>query len=196
MWASCLPREQFNEAFLKADPQAIYPFMAWMLQRLPDLKKRAYLQRFLRPATVPDEFFAEEQIVNLISKIKVAQEVFKELHKALERSRTTHHHPGELESDIRQLDQETEMLDAKLAKLREKVDTAVEYKTVNFDEVLQATNMLRREQEDEASLAKSLREQKMRLERAQHAVRQANAKLKELEESAQSHADPKVSVFD
>lgn len=61
-----------------------------MLERLPELAQRAYLARFLRPVVVPEEFFADEQIVSLMQKYTAAQDEFKERHKSLEQLRKTH----------------------------------------------------------------------------------------------------------
>lgn len=43
----------------------IYPAMHWCLQRLPQLKKRAYLARYLMPVEVPMEFMQDQALVDL-----------------------------------------------------------------------------------------------------------------------------------
>ena len=45
--------------FLRGDKPTIYRLLNWMLNKLPDLKKRAYLARFLKEVPVPEEFLAE-----------------------------------------------------------------------------------------------------------------------------------------
>jgi intraflagellar transport protein 81 len=182
--------EAFSEPFLRADKSTIYPLLAWILARLPDLKKRAYLSRFLRPAAIPEEYFADEQIVSLVQRLKALQDEFKELHKSAETARKTHNPPLELERDIRQLDSETEQLDSKIARLRRRVETSPEFAGVDFAQILHATHVLRKEQEEEAALARQLREQRQRLERAAYTRRQAVAKLKDLEEGELSRAPP------
>ncbi len=147
----------------------MHEFLAWMLHRLPELRKRAYLARFLRPVVIPDEYFADDQIVSLMQKYQAAQDEFKEQHKSIERLRQTHRPPGALEKDIKQLEVEMEQLDNKLIKLRHRVDSAPEFQHVDFDDVLQATHALRKEQEEEAQLQQSVREQQYRLEKAQAA---------------------------
>lgn len=39
--------------------------MHWCLQRLPQLKKRAYLARYLMPVEVPMEFMQDQALVDL-----------------------------------------------------------------------------------------------------------------------------------
>ncbi len=43
----------------------MYPAMHWCLQRLPQLKKRAYLARYLMPVEVPVEFMQDQALVDL-----------------------------------------------------------------------------------------------------------------------------------
>lgn len=38
---------------------AIYPLLRYICDRVPDMKQRAYLARFLRPVDVPEEMFAD-----------------------------------------------------------------------------------------------------------------------------------------
>lgn len=182
--------EAFSEAFLRVDKSVVYPLLAWILARVPDLKKRAYLSRFLRPAAIPEEYFADEQIVSLVQRLKALQDEFKELHKAAETARASHTPPLELERDIRQLDAETEQLDAKIARLRQRVETSPEFAGVDFAEVLHATHALRKEQEEEAALARQLREQRARLDRAVVARRHGLARLKALEDGELARAAP------
>jgi len=177
------------EPFLKGDPSVIYPFLAWMLERLPELKTRAYLARYLRPPSIPEEYFADDQIVSLMQKYSTAQEEFKQIHKSLEELRQTHKSPVALERAIKQGEDELEQLELRVQKLHKKVESSPEFATIDFDEMLQATHDLRKEQEEEASLARAVREQTYRLENAQLMRRQLNAKLKELQDSESSNTN-------
>lgn len=47
------------------DKEVVYPAMHWCLQRLPQLKKRAYLARYLMPVEVPMEFMQDQALVDL-----------------------------------------------------------------------------------------------------------------------------------
>ena len=161
----------------------MYPFMAWMLARLPELKKRAYLARFLRPPTLPDDLFADDQVVSLVQQLKTAQEEFTTAHKELDAAREKHTPPHDLEKDIRQLESELEQLDNKLQRLRTRVQTTPEFQAVDFDEILSATHALRKEQEEEASLARQLREQRQRVDMAMQRRRAVNNKVTSLQDA-------------
>lgn len=47
------------------DKEVVYRAMHWCLQRLPQLKKRAYLARYLMPVEVPMEFMQDQALVDL-----------------------------------------------------------------------------------------------------------------------------------
>ena len=47
----------------------IYPIMEWLLHRIPDLKKRAYLAKYLVKVEVPAEIMAEDQIPDLYAQV-------------------------------------------------------------------------------------------------------------------------------
>merc|ERR1719181_91823 len=80
-----LEPQQAKAALLHGDPRLIYPALSWMLQRLPELQKRAYLARFLVNVEVPEHMFADEEVVEVYQNYKDLQEEFKEVHKASEK---------------------------------------------------------------------------------------------------------------
>ena len=74
-----LEPEQAKRALLHGDPAMIYPILTWMLQRRPELQKRAYLARFLVNVEVPEHMFTDEEIVEVYQNYKDLQEEFKEV---------------------------------------------------------------------------------------------------------------------
>ena len=51
-------------------PEVIHPIMHWALQRLPDLKKRAYLANFLMTIDVPDEFLQNDEVAETREQVR------------------------------------------------------------------------------------------------------------------------------
>ena len=51
--------EQFRQAFFSGKNEVIYPLLQYVLQKFPELKKRAYIAPFLRSVDPPEEFFAD-----------------------------------------------------------------------------------------------------------------------------------------
>merc|ERR1719181_113004 len=72
-----LEPQQAKQALLHGDPHLIYPILSWMLQRLPELQKRAYLARFLVSVEVPEHMFADEEVVEVYQNYKDLQEEHK-----------------------------------------------------------------------------------------------------------------------
>ena len=62
-------RSAFRQGLVQGDKTVIYPILEWLLQRIPELKKRAYLARFLVKVEVPPEFSQEDHIADLITQV-------------------------------------------------------------------------------------------------------------------------------
>ena len=52
----CVVCSALKATLAAGEKTAVYPILHWALQRLPGLKKRAYLARFLLPVDVPQEY--------------------------------------------------------------------------------------------------------------------------------------------
>lgn len=59
--SSC--RSTFRQGLVTGGKAVVHPILHWLLQRLPELKKRAYLARFLVKLEVPVEFL-QDDIIN------------------------------------------------------------------------------------------------------------------------------------
>lgn len=53
--------------------------MDWLLKRIPDLKKRAYLAKYLVKVEVPPEIMAEDQIPDLYAQVNFKPVISKQL---------------------------------------------------------------------------------------------------------------------
>ncbi len=60
---NCQRSAEFCESFIRGDKSTIYALLFWMLNRLPELKKRAYLARFLKNIDIPEENFNDESMI-------------------------------------------------------------------------------------------------------------------------------------
>lgn len=67
----CLYRQTFRGGLVQGDKLIIYPILEWLLKRIPDLQKRAYLARFLVKVDVPPEIMAEDPIPDLYAQVCV-----------------------------------------------------------------------------------------------------------------------------
>ena len=55
-------RSTFRQGIVAGVKPVIYPILVWLLQKTPELKKRAYLARFLVKIEIPDEILQDEQV--------------------------------------------------------------------------------------------------------------------------------------
>lgn len=161
-----LQSQEFRQRLSQGDRQLIYPVLFWMLQRVPELQKRAFLARFLVNIEVPEEMFADEVVVEVFQQYKELQAQFKETHKIADKLRSNRFEPGEIKREIQQLEEEKEQLNTKITKIKQRVQNVE-----SFDQLFEVTSALRREQEEEAKLAESLDEQ-------QHLLQQSEQKYK------------------
>jgi len=146
--------QMFKQGLLHGDPGVIYPVLTWMLNRLPELQKRAYLARFLVNVDVPEHMFADEEVVEVFQQYKDLQDEFKETHKMSEKFKSQLISPNEIKKAIMQMEDDKNMLEQKVEALHTKLQA-----TEKFDEMLAASSRLRVEQDEQLKLQDRLKEQ-------------------------------------
>ena len=119
---------------------------------------------------------------------KKLQNEFKNVHKIVDKTRTTALAPSELKSEIRQLEDERLQLMDKITKLKRKTSSAAA--DPRFKALLDATSALRREQEEETKLSERKHEQTEAAERAVQRGERVSASLQELESSPTLEMSP------
>jgi len=175
-------REIFQNALLAGERGRIYPILQYVLSRLPLLKKRAYVAKFLLDVQVPPEYMHDETTQTLLEQMRDLQEEFRETHKAVDAMRDDATDPGELKREITQLESEKRQLLGRIDSLKTKTSSLR-----GFQAVFDATSALRKEQEQEAKLADRLGEQRAALAEAEAKHRAAARRLAEAR--AKSRAD-------
>ena len=169
--------QHFKNGLLHGDPNIIYPMLAWMLQKRPELTTRAYLARFLMAVEIPEHMFGDEQILEVYQQYKDLQEEFKEVHKTSERSKSQLISPAEIKKAIVQMEEDKEQLERKVEALHTKLSG-----TDNFEGMLREASALRVEQDEQLKLQERMREQRghayqaeQRLEQLRHALNEKRA---------------------
>lgn len=183
----------FKDKFMGGDPSVIYPLLGWIMSRIDHLKKRSYIATYLRNVDVPEEFFADDIIVGQYQKYKELQVEFKEIHTDLEKANPPN--PGALQDEISQLEVEREQLVTKMDRLSNKIENHTDYSHMDFKELLDATQSLRKEQEEESRLVDSLNEQKNEYYASEQRHRQLALQLDELR-ARRANADPMQQLHD
>lgn len=164
--------QQLQMSLQQGDRDFIYPLLQHMLMRLPDLRKRAYISRFLTPIDVPEDMFADPEVMAKWNEHQELQQTFKETHKTTDRLKGATLQPTELKREVQQLEEEKGQLKTKINKLDQKLR-----KLENFDQLYDVTSRLRKEQEEEAKLAERFQEQNIQYKQAEARYYQSNKKL-------------------
>lgn len=55
-------RTEFRQGLVQGDKPVIYPILQWLLERLDELKKRAYLANFLVRLDVPSDILLDNEV--------------------------------------------------------------------------------------------------------------------------------------
>lgn len=80
-------KNTFIRGLLDGDKTTVYPLLHWLLERCEELKKRAYLAKFLVKVEVPAEHLQDEAAVEMHTTYHELVEQFKELHRTVEKLR-------------------------------------------------------------------------------------------------------------
>ena len=59
----------FRQGIVTGDKVVVHPILKWCLERLPELKKRAYLGRFLVRLDIPAEFLMDPSVADLNNQV-------------------------------------------------------------------------------------------------------------------------------
>jgi intraflagellar transport protein 81 len=175
---SCSFDIEFQQGLMSGDKNTVHPIIYWLLCNLETLKKRAYLAKFCVNLEVPEEFLREEHVYEMYQQYKELQSQFKATHSHVEQERQGRMNPSDLQREVAQLDSEREQLEQKIQQLRTKSE-----KEDGFQQLLQVTSMLRKEQEEEARLQEKLAEQRYQLEQTEQLYIEKSARLREMREA-------------
>lgn len=67
-------RNEFREGLIAGQPETINPILNWLLQRREDLKKRAYLSRFLVKIDIAPEMRSDSDVIDLYEQVSKLSE--------------------------------------------------------------------------------------------------------------------------
>ncbi|KAG7263000.1 hypothetical protein CRUP_016517 [Coryphaenoides rupestris] len=174
----------FRRGLVTANKAVIHPLLQWLLQRVPELKKRAYLARYLMKLEVPAEFLQDDVVSETYHQYEELVETFKNYHKECEQLKTSGFSTAEIRKDIGVMEEEKDQLIKRVERLRKRVETVPSH-----PRMLELVRQLRMEKEREESLAHQKQEQKNQLFRAEQRLRASQQKLKDLRQ-ASVDADP------
>ncbi|XP_059977103.1 intraflagellar transport protein 81 homolog isoform X2 [Lagenorhynchus albirostris] len=169
----------FRQGLVIGSKPVIYPVLHWLLQRTNELKKRAYLARFLIKLEVPSEFLQDETVADTNKQYEDLMEAFKALHKECEQLKTSGFSTAEIRRDISAMEEEKDQLIKRVERLKKRVETVQ-----NHPRMLKIARQLRVEKEREEFLAQQKQEQKNQLFHAVQRLQRIQNQLKSMRHAA------------
>ncbi|XP_049721761.1 intraflagellar transport protein 81 homolog isoform X2 [Elephas maximus indicus] len=169
----------FRQGLVIGSKPVIYPVLHWLLQRTNELKKRAYLARFLIKLEVPSEFLQDETVADTNKQYEELMEAFKTLHKECEQLKTSGFSTAEIRRDISAMEEEKDQLIKRVERLKKRVETVQ-----NHQRMLKIARQLRVEKEREEFLAHQKQEQKNQLFHAVQRLQRVQNQLKSMHNAA------------
>ncbi|NWY51838.1 IFT81 protein, partial [Chionis minor] len=165
----------FRQGLVTGSKPVVHPVLYWLLQRTNELKKRAYLARFLVKLEVPAEFLQDDTVADINKQYEELMEAFKNLHKECGQLKTSGLSTAEIRRDISAMEEEKDQLIKRVERLKKRVETVQ-----NHQRMLEIARQLRLEKEREESLAQQKQEQKNQLFHAEQRLQRAQLQLKEM----------------
>ncbi|XP_077456894.1 intraflagellar transport protein 81 homolog [Stigmatopora argus] len=169
----------FRQGLVVGSKPAVHPILHWLLQRVPELKKRAYLARFLVKLDVPAEFLADDVITDTYHQYEELVEGFKTSHKECEMLRTSGFFTAEIRRDISAMEEEKGPLIKRVERLKKRVESVS-----NHQQMLEQARQLRVEKKREENLANQKQEQKNQLFQAEQRLQRLQQQLKDMRQAA------------
>ena len=65
----CFCRSQFRTGLLQGEKHAVYPILQYLFEKLPELKKRAYVARYLVKIEVPPDILVDVEVNDLYNRV-------------------------------------------------------------------------------------------------------------------------------
>ncbi|XP_057347848.1 intraflagellar transport protein 81 homolog isoform X3 [Manis pentadactyla] len=169
----------FRQGLVIGSKPVIYPVLHWLLQRINQLKKRAYLAHFLIKLEVPSEFLQDETVADTNKQYEELMEAFKTLHKECEQLKTSRFSTAEIRRDISAMEEEKDQLIKRVEHLKKRVETVQ-----NHQQMLKIARQLRVEEEREELLAQQKQEQKNQLFHAVQRLQRVQNQLNSMRHAA------------
>ncbi|XP_019949145.1 intraflagellar transport protein 81 homolog [Paralichthys olivaceus] len=169
----------FRQGLVTGSKPVVHPILHWLLQKVPELKKRAYLARYLFKLEVPAEFLQDDVINDTYHQYEELVEGFKTYHKECEQLRTSGFSTAEIRKDIGAMEEEKDQLIKRVERLKKRVESVS-----NHQRMLDQARQLRVENEREESLTHQKLEQKNQLFQTEQRLQRSQQQLKDLQQAA------------
>lgn len=165
----------FRQGIVQGDKPVLYPILQWLLEHSEELKKRAYLARYLVKLDIPQDMVLDNEVSETHAMYIDLIEQFKELHKESGQLKDSGLSAADIKKDILSMEDEQEQLRKRVERVKKRVDAVP-----NNDKLIFAARQLRREREKEAKLASQLQTQRNHINHAEQKINRMQIQVKDL----------------
>eukprot|EP00730_Choanoeca_flexa_P016138 TRINITY_DN7566_c0_g2_i2.p1 TRINITY_DN7566_c0_g2~~TRINITY_DN7566_c0_g2_i2.p1 ORF type:complete len:667 (+),score=208.80 TRINITY_DN7566_c0_g2_i2:64-2064(+) len=176
-----LPGAEFRAGLVAADRGVLYPIFSYLLGKLEELKKRAYLSNYLMKIDVPHDILQDDEVGKAHARYTELIDLFKETHKALDSLKSSGFSVGDIKTDIQHMEGEKTQLTKRLNRLKQKLEGVDQY-----EEMLEAARSLRLEHERSDELARQQEDQTEQRNLAEDRLRRTQEELRQVKATAVS----------
>ena len=163
---------QLQEDLARGDKRLLIQILHFILTNLDELKKKYYQNKYMAPIIISDEYAGDDEIIELMNQFKESQAQFQTTLNMLEEKRQTAPQIKELEEDIKKNQSDKIQLTASIAKFKK------EYKDKkDFQELLEMTSRLRKEQEQDSNLEKKIAKQQYDIKEVEERIMVSQQRL-------------------
>ena len=139
------PPDEWDNRFKEVDPNIIHQALLFLLHDMDDMKKRAYLAKYMEEDHVPEEIAVDPTVQEMMTQLRELREQFEQVHDEYEKLGSTN--VDELKSSKSDLESDKARLANKINGFKRKLQNVN-----NLNELLQVTGKLREESENELKL--------------------------------------------
>ncbi|KAK7480473.1 hypothetical protein BaRGS_00028290 [Batillaria attramentaria] len=170
---------QFRAGLVQGEKPTIYPILEWLLPRVPELQKRAYLAKYLLKIDVPAEIMQDEEINGIYMQYEELMEQFKELHKQSTQLASSGFNTAEIRKDITNMEEEKEQLIKRIERLRRKVESHP-----NSQVMMNVAKNLRVERDREKRIAAQKQEQQTNIQHLEQRIKRMDNQLRDMRQAS------------
>ncbi|EDV28885.1 uncharacterized protein TRIADDRAFT_19806 [Trichoplax adhaerens] len=170
--------KNYVNQLIKGDKSVIYPILHWALQKMPELKKRAYLARFLVKIEIPLEY-RDDPVNEIYEQYDELLDTFKQNHKAVEELRKSVLSVSEIKKDISHMEEEKDQLEKRIRKMQKRIEGIKDY-----EKMLNVARELRKAKEEESKYSSQYLDQNNQLRQAEQKLQRIQRQLKDMQQAA------------
>ena len=163
---------QLQEDLARGDKRLLIQILHFLLTNLKALTKTYYVNKYITPVQISDEYQGDEEIIDLLTQYKDLQAEFYTTYNMLEEKRQNAPQIKELKEDIAKNQSDKLQLTSSIARFKKEYANKPD-----FQALLEITSKLRKEQEQDSNLDKKILRQQYDIKDAEERLMIAQQRL-------------------